>query len=202
MVRALALIVSVTSPAFFPRMKRPNFSPEKSFTKAVMMGGMSETSVLIDNKQKTNIMLMSIMGQKMKIDMNEEELKDMQSGGQGDLSGVEYKHSKDQVKEILGFKCHKVEVIIKDSNEMGMTFWVTDQLKTTAHVSNGIQTEMLEGFPMEYVISMAGQLKMTMTSTVFEKEYDDSIFNLDTTGYKEMTLKEFMDTMGSMGGGF
>ena len=177
------------------------FSPEKAYTKANMMGGMSQTIVLVDLKSGKNMMLMNIMGQKMKINMSEDELKEMQSGNEGDQK-LNYKHFKDQTKEILGFKCHKVEVLMDAGGDSNMTLWVTDKIKTTAHVSNGIMMEDLGGFPLEYVFSMGGQLDLTMQATDFKKDFDAAIFDVKTDGYKEMTMEEFIETMGGMGGGF
>jgi len=122
----------------------------------------------------------------------------MQSGGAGDTE-IKYRHFKDKTKEILGFICHKVELDV-DQAGGSMTLWVTDQIKTAAHVSNGIQTEQLEGFPLAYVFSMGGQMEMTMEAVDFKKDFDSSVFNVKTDGYKEMTMDEFIESMGGMGG--
>jgi len=177
------------------------FTPERSLTKANMMGGMSQTTVLVDQQNKSNnIMLMSIMGQKVLIRLTDEELEEMQSGQNQEQ--IEYIHFRDEKREILGFQCHKVQVKVGDTQEMGMILWVTEDIQTDAHVTNGIQVEKLGGFPLEYVISMAGQLDMTMTATKLEREVKDSVFEVKIEGYKEMTFEEFMESMGAMGGGF
>ena len=175
------------------------FTPEKSLTKASVMGGMSETTVLMDNNSKEHVMLMSMMGQKIKINMDEKELEEMQAGQNADME-IAYDHKKDETKEILGYKCHKVDMKMASMGEVSMSLWVTDQIKSNAHVSNGINTEKLGGFPLEYVFSMGGQLNMTMTATKLEKDFDKGVFNVSTEGYKEMTMEEFMESMGGMGG--
>jgi hypothetical protein len=175
------------------------FTPDKAYTYVNMMNGMNVTQVLIDKKSNENVMLMSVMGQKMKIDMNEEEFKEMQAGAED--AKLNYEHFRDETKEILGFKCHKVKVSGESTQGADMTMWVTGEISTDAHVTNGIQTEMLEGFPLEYVISLGGQLELTMKATDFKKDFDESVFNLKTDGYQEMTLDEFMQSMGAMGGG-
>lgn len=176
------------------------FTPESAFTLVNMMGGMNITQVKIDKKTNENVMLMSVMGQKMKINMNEDELKEMQAGAAD--AKIDYKHFKDETKDILGFKCHKVQISGESTGGADMIMWVTDEISTEAHIANGVQTDLLQGFPLEYVISVAGQMEMTMKATKFEKEFDKAVFNLDTEGYKEMTMDEFMQTMSSMGGGF
>jgi hypothetical protein len=175
------------------------FTPEKSYTLVNMMGGMSVTQVLVDKKSNANQMLISAMGQKMLIEMNQEELKEMQAGAEN--AEIEYKHFRDETKEILGFPCHKVNISGAGTQGADMVMWVTEEISTDAHVTNGVQMDELGGFPLEYIISFAGQMELTMKATQFEKTFDSSVFNLDTEGYKKMTMDEFMDTMKSMGGG-
>jgi hypothetical protein len=175
------------------------FSPEKAYTVVNMMGGMNVTQVLMDMNTNKNVMLMSMMGQKIQIKLDESELNEMQGSG-GDDVKINYEHFRDQTKDILGFNCHKVKISGEGTQGADMTMWVTDKIKTDAHVTRGVQVEALEGFPLEYVISMAGQMEMTMKATAFEKDFDKSVFNVDTSGYKEMTLDEFMEQMGAMGG--
>lgn len=176
------------------------FTPEKAYTNVNMMNGMNTTQVLMDKKTNENMMLMSIMGQKMKIDMNEDELKEMQTGSE--TPQMDYKHHKDVTKEILGFKCHKVDISGEATQGANMTMWVTEEISTDAHVTNGIQVDMLKGFPLEYVISMGGQIELTMKATDFKKDFDEAVFNVKTDGYKAMTMDEFLESMSSMGGGF
>ncbi len=177
------------------------FTSKKSYSKVNMMNGMSVIQNVNDYDKKENLMLMSVMGQKMMVKMNEEEVKELESANvdQGDL---EYKHFHDQTKEILGFKCHKVEMKINAEQEVGMSLWVTEEITTKTQVGSGIQTEKLGGFPLEYVISVGGQLDMTMTATKFEQDFDEKVFEMDTSGYKEMTMEEYIESLGQMGGGF
>jgi len=190
---------STTDIYFTPEKSYTKATPEKSYTKANMMGGMSQTVVLIDHKTNENLMLMTMMGQKMKINMSEDELKEMQTGSE-DPANVDYKHFKDQTKDILGFNCHKVQVMVEAGEGVNMTLWVTDEIISTAHITNGVQADLLGGFPLMYVFSMGGQLEMTMEATKIEKDFDNDIFKVSTEGFKEMTLSEFMDSMGKMGG--
>ena len=174
------------------------FNKEKAYTNLNMMNGMNVTQVLVDRKTDKSIMLMSIMGQKMQINMSEEELKEMQSGSPD--ADINYEHFRDETKDILGFTCHKVKIAGQNAGSADMTIWVTDKIKSDAHISNGIQMDALGGFPLEYVISVGGQLEMTMTATDFKKDFDEKVFNVDTAGYKVMTMDEFMQSMGGMGG--
>jgi len=176
------------------------FLPQKSLTKISMMGGMTTTTVLADEKSENNLYLMNLMGQKIKLDLTKEELKKMQSG-ENAASDLKIKDFKDQKREILGYSCHKAEMIVKSTEEVGMTLWVTDQIKSNAQVAQGMETEMLKGFPLAYEVSVQGQFTMNMEATKFEKDFDKTIFNVNTKGYKSMTYDEFMESMGSMMGG-
>lgn len=176
------------------------FLPKKSLTKINMMGGMTTTTVLIDEQSENNLYLMSLMGQKIKLDLTKEELKKMQSG-ENSAADMEIRYFKDQKREILGYSCYKAEMIIKSTKDVGMTLWVTDKIKTNAQVAQGMETEMLKGFPLAYEVSVQGQFKMMMEATKFEKDFDKTVFNVNTKGYKSMTYDEFMDNIGNMMGG-
>lgn len=174
------------------------FTPEKAYTLVNMMGGMNVTQVLVDRKTNDNKMLISMMGQKMLIEMNEEELKEMQAGSKD--AEINYEHFRDETKDILGFACHKVKITGEATQGADMVLWVTEQIKSDAHITNGVQMDQLGGFPLEYVISFGGQMELTMKATKFEKTFDSSVFNIETEGYKKMTLDEFLESMKSMGG--
>jgi hypothetical protein len=59
----------------------------------------------------------------------------------------------------------------------------------------------MEGFPLEYSVSQGGQFAMVFTAQEVLTEVDPEVFNLKTKGFKEMTMEEFQNAMGGMGGG-
>ncbi len=176
------------------------FLPQKSLTMMSMMGGMSKTTILVDEQSQNNLYLLSMMGQKIKLDLTKEELDKMQAG-QNESNDIKIKYFKDQKRDILGYTCHKAEMIVKGSEEVAMTLWVTEKIKSNAQVAQGMQSDMLQGFPLAFEVSVQGQFTMVMEATEFKKDFDKTVFNVNTKGYKTMTYDEFMESMGSMMGG-
>ncbi|MBK7096284.1 MAG: hypothetical protein IPH57_15020 [Saprospiraceae bacterium] len=172
------------------------FDGPKSLTKLSMMGGMVNTKIVMDKEGNTE-MYMDAMGQKILTKMAKAELDKMKKEEGGKL---EYIHHKDKTKEIMGYKAHLVTV--KDpsgKNEAGnMQFWVTNEIKTSAVVSQGIDNADIGGFPLEFSISIPGQFSMKTELKELKKDFDASVFEFDKKGYKEMSMEE-LKNMG-MGG--
>lgn len=172
------------------------FDGPKSITKLSMMGGMVNTKIVSDKDGNTE-MYMDAMGQKILSKMNKAEIEKMQKE---EGSNVEYVHHKDKTKEILGYKAHMVTMKDPSGKMEGadMKFWVTDQIKTSAVVSQGVDNDLIGGFPLEITVSVPNQFSMTTTLTELKKEFDASVFEFDKKGYKEMSMEE-LKNMG-MGG--
>jgi len=74
-----------------------------------------------------------------------------------------------------------------------MTLWYTEDIKVTSF--GGGQYDKVKGFPMEYQVSQQG-INMTFTATDIQNtKVDDTVFAIPA-GYDQMTLKEFMASMG------
>lgn len=173
------------------------FDGPKSLTKISAMGGMVTTKIVTD-KDGNAEMYMDAMGQKILTKMPKAEMDKMKKE---DSPKMEYVHFKDKTKEILGYKAHlvKVKASGKGSENMGdMEFWVTDQIKTSAIVAQGVDNADLGGFPLEFKIGVPGQFTMTSKLTELKKEFDNSVFEFDKKGYKEKSLED-LKNMG-MGG--
>lgn len=169
------------------------FEDEKALTKINSMGGMSTMKIVMD-KDGNGEMYMEMMGQKIKVDMPKEKIEEAKKAQGNDKP--EYVHHKDKTKDILGFKAHFVEVKTK-GDEAKISFWVTDEIKSNAMVSQGIDNAEIGGFPLEYTMEIPGQFSMTTKATEYKKDFDSSVFNFDKTGYTEMN----MDDLQNMGGG-
>ncbi|MGE5355725.1 MAG: hypothetical protein ACM3PT_05740 [Deltaproteobacteria bacterium] len=172
------------------------FDGPKSITKISMMGGMVSTKILTD-KSGNSEMYMDAMGQKILTKMTKAEIEKMQKE---EGNKIEYVHHKEKTKEILGYKAHLVTVKDASGKMEGadMQFWVTDQIKTNAVVSQGVDNDLIGGFPLEITVSVPKQFSMTTTLTELKKDFDASVFEFDKKGYKEMSMEE-LKNMG-MGG--
>jgi GLPGLI family protein len=135
--------------------------PDKQRFDANMI--MQNTSSIMDNKKKTMVTLMDIMGQKYLIKMNEEDVKkEQESAPQTEIKYL------DETKEIAGYKCKKAEVTIKNKGTEVMTMYVyyTEELPPTVMkpVYKG-----LKGCPLEYTLNTNG-IKMKFTAKSVSKE--------------------------------
>jgi GLPGLI family protein len=158
-----------------------------------MNTAMQSTVSVFDNKTKTSVMTMDIMGQKYLIKMNEADLKKEKESAP--VTTIKYL---DETKEIAGYKCKKAEVTMKTKDGKEETFIVfyTEEIPTN-DLKNTF--EGLKGFPLEYTISQSG-VKMTFTTkTIVKEPVPDAKFELVKDGYKETTLEELQKSMMSGG---
>ncbi len=163
-----------------------------------MMGGMVTMENKVDVAANKMDMLFNAMGNKMWVDTNLDEAKKNKPVGQ---SMEEYKveYDESQTKTILGYKAYKASITIPNGTGTTVEGWITEEIKTDANIIQGMEDLKLKGFPLEFSI-VNPQMKMTFAATDIKNTVDDSVFVLKTDGYKKMTMKEFTDTMGGMGG--
>jgi len=177
-----------------------HFNDSGSLTTMDMMGGMIKSTSLYSNDGSGKL-LMDMMGNKMYIPITKAEAEKAAEAGSEMWDNVDITYDKSDTKEIQGVECYKMVLKPKEASEGGMEMsaYITDAIKASANIMQ-IDTKKFDGFPMELSIGAAGGT-MTFTTTKLDKSVDDSLFNLDTKGYTEMTFDEFMEMMGSMGGG-
>ncbi|CAN5368451.1 hypothetical protein BH10BAC1_BH10BAC1_09030 [soil metagenome] len=157
-----------------------------------MNTAMQSTASVMDNKAKTIIMTMDIMGQKYLIKMNESDMQKEKETAP--TTTIKYL---DETKEVAGYKCKKAEVTTKSKEGKEETFIVyyTSEIPTN-DMKNTF--EGLKGFPLEYSISQGG-VKMSFTTKSISKEaVADAKFELSKEGYQETTMEELQKMM--MGG--
>ncbi|MEZ4908008.1 MAG: hypothetical protein R2771_10325 [Saprospiraceae bacterium] len=125
---------------------------------------------------------------------------DIEEANKSEESSMDFVHHKDQTKDILGYKTHLVEMVPKDKKgeDVKMTFWVTEEIQTSATVSQGIDNSELGGLPMQFSMELPNQFSMTTTCTEISKDFDESVFDFDKKGYREVNPKD-LQNMGSMG---
>lgn len=176
------------------------FKDGSSLTTMDMMGGMIKSTSLY-NSNGTGKLLMDMMGNKMYIPINEADVAKGKEASAEMWENVDISYDKDDVKEIQGIKCHKMTVTPKEGDDgLNLTGYITKSITAKSNIM-GIDLSEFEGFPLELTMGTpAGS--MTFTSTKFDTGVvDEADFDLKTSGYKEMTMEEFMEMMSSMGGG-
>ena len=63
----------------------------------------------------------------------------------------------------------------------------------------GLEAFDLDGFPLEYSMIM-DQVSMTYQAQEISEKIDESEFEIDESGYRKVSLEEFMKSMGGFGG--
>ena len=154
---------------------------------------MQSTTSVMDDKTKTVLMTMDVMGQKYLIRMNEADLKKEKDAAP--VTSIIYL---DETKEIAGYARKKAEVTLKETDGSGQFFVV---YYTDAIPPNNTKNtfEGLKGFPMEYDISKAGVNMSFSAKSVSEETVIDSKFEFPKEGYKETTMDELQKAMTSGG---
>ena len=142
-------------------------------------------------------MLFDAMGQKIWVESNTDEAKKMQPTP--DMSDYKIDYDKSDVKEIKGYKAYKAIITVPGQEDMKIIGYITEEIKTNAKIIQGMEDLKLDGFPLEFSMKNP-QMTMTFSTTNVEEKVDANKFKVSTDGYKKMTMEEFQQQMGGMGG--
>jgi hypothetical protein len=163
--------------------------------------GMMGTSITI-NDGKITTALVEQMGEKTGWTATKEELE-ATSAKEKDQNKPKIEYLTDK-KTIAGYECTKaiITVVGKDKKETKVTVWFTEKLKTNESKNRrslNLNFGDLKGRPLEIETAMNQQgmeLKIFVTTTeISTTSIDDSVFKVDTTGYKMITYKEVLEKM-------
>ena len=167
------------------------FKGDKSVTQMDMMGGMVKMNMYTQIEGEFDI-LMDAMGQRFWVNMPKTEIAQMKAKA----PEMEIKYDKSDTKTIVGYECYKMTVVVDGDSEMNITGYITEDLSFQAPVMQGVDMTQFAGFPLEYTME-GGPMQMTITTKDFLKTVEESVFEMNTSGYKKMS----MDELQSMGGG-
>lgn len=170
------------------------------------MAGMAVSKNLIDKETGNTTMYMDAMGKKIMVDIPKDKSDEMNNKSDVDVS---VEKLKDESKEILGYKAYKTLLNVKSENGSSkIEMWTTDEISMDMEKYGQLmnlrgQDIELDGVPLEFTVDANGMMKMTYTaeSVKMKDEVDQTKFDVDTTGYKKMTLEEFQQSMGGGMGG-
>ena len=180
------------------RMESPSLPPEaiammqgsqmKMFIKnekarVELKMGPTENITIVDNKTKTAISLLNVMGNKYMLKSNTETNAE---------AATEIKYV-DGTKEIAGYKCKKAQMTVTatDGSKHNFDVYYTEDIPYTGGFKNSIKG--LKGFPMEYGM-YAAEYNMTMFFTaksIAKESVSNSKFEVPE-GYKETTREQMM----------
>lgn len=170
------------------------FHDHKTLMIQNMMGGMISSSTLIDQTSNQMEMLIDLAGNKNYFETD----KDQMDSKNLDKSKPSITYDKNDKKNILGYQCYKA--VMQTQEGLVMKFFVTDDIEIDAQGIQGLKDVELNGFPLEMTTETNG-LTLTYTATEINENFDKKVFNLDKSGFKKITLEEFNQMIGQMGGG-
>ncbi len=149
----------------------------------------SSTITITDTKKNESIMMMDMMGKKIRINISGDDFEEAQEDYA--LSNME---KTEETKEIAGYTCKLAYVSVGEGAEqIDLDVWYTDELKVEAQT----QFEELGGFPMAYSMDVPGAgFTMVLTvSGVEEQKVDKSMFEASKE-YELFTIEELKQLTG------
>ena len=175
---------------------------EKSKTEVSSM--MFNTTVFYDGKTMTS--LSDAMGNKTGFIATKEELE-ADNEKKESKPKIEYTTEK---RNIAGYECTKAIItgLDKDKKETKTIAWVTDKIKYDNSHRKASRRNMadlgdLKGHPLAMEMTQNYQgadMKIIMTTTeVNTNPIDESVFTINTEGYKMMSYKEMKEQMKAHG---
>jgi hypothetical protein len=183
-------------------IKGDNLKSERS-------GMMASSITYYDGKKMTS--LTEAMGNKTGFTATKEELEAFDKTEKTEKPKIEYIAEK---KMVAGYECSKALITSmgKDKKENVSTVWCTDKIKYAHSQANKggkgmLDLSELKGYPLAMEMSMnqnGMEMKIIMTATeILTSPIDDSVFAINTDGYKMMTYKEMIEKQKMMmqGGG-
>lgn len=173
------------------------FDQEQTLSEMQMMGGMVNTKNYVKTKTGDLNMLMDAMGSKIWVAGNVNDKKDEQKKMMKDAV-VNY--DKKDTKKILGYDAYKVNITIPNSENMNISGYITEDIKSNANVIQGAEGLNIKGFPLEFTVK-SPKMTIRIEATEILDKIDKSVFNIVTEGYEKMTLDEFSKTFGAGGAG-
>lgn len=159
----------------------------KHKTKVIQNTMMGAQIVISDTKDKSSVLLMDMMGQKMAIDMPTPTEAD-----KANEPTPEYKYD-DKTKKLAGYKCKHAVMVIEDENgeTSEMDVYYTEDIPAAAND----KLKGLKGFPLEYTIVSQGLTMTVSAKSVAKEKIASSEFEIPE-GFTKMTMDEFKASMG------
>jgi len=144
---------------------------------------MGDQNVITDTKAKTSVLLMNMMGKKMAITMADD-------GKEKAEPKIEYSSD---TKKIAGYECKKATYTTTDEagEDQEMEVYYTEEIPSEAND----KLPGLKGYPLEYTINSQGMLMTLTAKTVSKEKISKKMFEIPE-GYEEMSMEDFMKSMG------
>ena len=176
------------------------FTPNNAKIVGNIMSGMIKLDGRFDNKKKTGLLLMDMMGQQKYMEMDEDAIaksEDKAKATNQKPPNLEYIK---KYKDIAGYKCQEVRLTMEGS-ENPIIIYVTEQIEP----SNLKDMEMmkfsgLKGFPLAWEVEAEGMKFIIEATDVFLDKLSKKIFTPKIPeGYTKMTEEDLKNMGGTFG---
>lgn len=144
------------------------------------MGG--SQIVIADSKTDEAVVLMDMMGQKLLMKMNREELSKNEKEPK-----ITYL---DGTLEIAGYTCKKASISFDGDNEPQIVYYTEDIPAQSDNHFNG-----LKGFPLQYEVRQNSMHMTVKAEKISSEDVPDKLFEIPD-GYKEVTKEEMKQMFG------
>ena len=162
------------------------FKDDQAITKMNVMG--SEITSIFDGKRTS--VYTSMMGNKYvyHADITDEATEKSQEA----LKNANITKIKGKTQMIEGLKCQLYEYQAQGEDMAPMKFWTTHDIDVDPSLFSQMPKEARKiGFPMKMEIDDPNMgFRMVLEMKDISNKVDDSVFEFDTTGYKEMSAEE------------
>lgn len=147
--------------------------------------GMGSTVSIADGNTNSIVTLMNIMGNKIAIKMDAEEVAIEKEK----TPAIKITYLDDE-KDIAGYACKKAQINI-EGNKDAMIIYYTDKIKSPKVRE---QYQGLKGFPMEYQMKNQGLTMTMIASSVVKGQIASGEFTIPED-YEIMSMQEFQSVM-------
>lgn len=165
--------------SMFPKEMIMYVKGERSRTE--QPSSMGNTFTIADNKNKTMVIILDMMGMKNAYKISAEDMEK----NKAEKPVIVYS---EETKMIAGYNCKKAELTSEGTTTI---VYYTDEIPSGYSKNFG----ELKGFPMEYTIKANGMTITTEAKTVSKEKISDKLFDIPE-GYEIKPYSEFP----SMGG--
>lgn len=173
--------------SFLPKTMKMTLKPPMSRSEIIM--GMGTTTSIFNAETKSGLTLMDMMGQKLAVQVTPEDVEKELTEGD-DVEIVET----GEIKDILGYKCKKVLVKVKDL-ENDLEVYYTEELSGGFENSDNPIFKDIKGMMLEFTMSENGMNMHFIAVNIDKKKVSDSEFEIPE-GFETITKEEMQSRFG------
>ncbi|MBG16080.1 MAG: hypothetical protein CL853_06985 [Crocinitomicaceae bacterium] len=160
---------------------------KKDYSRVEQKTAMGDQIVISNSKSGESTLLMNMMGQKMAIEVSNEENKETSTNKPSIIYAEESKN-------IAGYLCKKAIYTIyneQDQDSVAIDVFYSEEISP----SFNSQFKHLDGFPLEYAINTNGMTITFLAIEITNEKLSKDLF-LIPNDYQKLSLEDFKSMMG------